>query len=494
MKNLIRISTAVAVTVLVLCFPPIEAEAQPEPNREFRAVWIATVDNIDFPSKKTLTVAEQKAELIRDLDLARNLGFNAVVFQVRPQCDAMYESSIEPWSEFLTGEMGKGQKFDPLRFIIAEAHARGILVHAWFNPYRALHFVAKTVSPNHISKRRPDLVRKYGRYLWLDPTEPEVQEYSLSVVMDVVRRYDIDGVHFDDYFYPYKEKGPDGKDIEFPDDPQWEKYTAGGGKLSRSEWRRRNVDRFIESVGREVRKAKPHVMFGISPFGIWQPMPELGISGFNAYAELYADAKKWLEEGTVDYLAPQLYWETARRAQSFPILFDWWKGRNPKGRHVWPGIASYRIGSTETFTAGEIASQIGLTRKSGETRGSIQFSFKSVRNDMGGIQKKLKEEVFADGAIVPLSEWKPMLPPSAPSVSSRVSDGKILVNWKSDGDRTFWHVVQILDGSGWKESVHPKNTRNMTLPNSGDVKRIVVRAADRLGNLSAPSAVELTGK
>ena len=468
------------------------AFAQPEPTREFRAVWIATVDNIDFPSKKTLTVGEQKTEIIRDLDLARDLGFNAVVFQVRPQCDAMYRSSIEPWSEYLTGEMGKMQDFDPLEFIVGEAHARGILVHAWFNPYRALHPSAKTVSPDHISKRRPDLVRKYGRYLWLDPTEPEVQQYSLSVVLDVVKRYDIDGVHFDDYFYPYKEKDADGKEIEFPDHAQWEKYLSGGGKLTRSEWRRENVNRFIEAVGREVRSLKPHVMYGISPFGIWQPMPELGISGFNAYAELYADAKKWLEDGTVDYLAPQLYWETARRAQSFPILFDWWKGKNPKGRHIWPGIASYRIGSTATFTAGEIVSQIGLTRKSEATRGSIQFSFKSVRNDMGGIQKTLREEVFNRAAIVPRSDWKTVRRLSSPSLRMRKGEETVELSWKARAEGAFWYVVQALDEKGWSESAVPANVTTMSLSRSRGITRVVVRAADRLGNLSEPAAIDLT--
>ncbi|MDQ3799357.1 MAG: family 10 glycosylhydrolase, partial [Acidobacteriota bacterium] len=180
--------TALVAAVRAETAPPVAVQ------REFRAVWIATVDNIDFPTKKNLSVEDQKKELLRNLELARELKLNAVVFQVRPMCDAVYESKIEPWSEFLTGEMGKAQAFDPLRFLIAEAHRRGILVHAWFNPYRAYHPAAKTVSANHISKRRPDLVRKYGKYLWLDPSDPEVQQYSLSVVLDVVRRYDVDGV------------------------------------------------------------------------------------------------------------------------------------------------------------------------------------------------------------------------------------------------------------------------------------------------------------
>lgn len=250
------------------------AQDRPAVEREFRAAWIATVDNIDFPSKKALSIEDQKKELIRDLEIVKELKMNAVIFQVRPMCDALYRSRIEPWSEFLTGEMGKPQAFDPLKFLVAEAHKRGILVHAWFNPYRAYHPAAKTVSGNHISKRRPDLVKKYGKYLWLDPGEKKVQDYSLSVVLDVVRRYDVDGVHFDDYFYPYPERDADRKKIDFPDEVSWEKYVSGGGKLGREDWRRKNVDDFIGAVGRGIKKIRPDVMFGISPFGIWRPVPE----------------------------------------------------------------------------------------------------------------------------------------------------------------------------------------------------------------------------
>ena len=273
----------------------VQAQTLPEVEREFRAVWVATVDNIDFPTAKNLSAEQQKAELIQALELAKSLKLNAVIFQVRPMCDAIYNSKIEPWSEFLTGEMGKSQAFDPLQFLIAEAHRRGILIHAWFNPYRAYHPAAKTVSEKHISKTRPDLVRKYDKYLWLDPSEKEVQNHSLRVVLDVVKRYDVDGVHFDDYFYPYPVKEGDVK-VDFPDDANWEKYKASGGKLTRDDWRRKNVDDFIEAVGREIKKIKPEILYGISPFGVAE----------ENFTNLYADAQKWLREGTVDYFVPQL--------------------------------------------------------------------------------------------------------------------------------------------------------------------------------------------
>jgi uncharacterized lipoprotein YddW (UPF0748 family) len=473
------------LSLLIFLTITVQSQSLPKPERELRAVWIATVDNIDFPTKKTLSVEQQKAELLQDLELAQSLKLNAVIFQVRPQCDALYKSSIEPWSEFLTGEMGKAQSFDPLEFLVAEAHKRAILVHAWFNPYRALHPAAKTVSENHISKRRPDLVRKYGQFLWLDPGDREVQAYSLRVVMDVVRRYDIDGVHFDDYFYPYPEKDASGAEIEFPDDTNWQKYKNLGGKLSRDDWRRKNVSDFIESAGREIKRIKPGILYGVSPFGIWQPIPEKEIAGFNAYAELYADARKWLQDGTVDYLAPQLYWETARKGLSFPVLLEWWKSQNKKKRHIWAGIASYRIGSNENFSAEEIINQIRLTKNSPLTLGAIHFSFKSLRNDLGGIQKLLREKVYAKDALIPSSPW--MKPPKVigPKIKITHDENFVRASWKEQGTgKAFWFVVYVKDKNGWGYSVLPAAKKSIAISADRKVEKIVVTSVDRLGNES----------
>jgi uncharacterized lipoprotein YddW (UPF0748 family) len=472
--------------LLIFMTTTVQSQSLPKPEREFRAAWIATVANIDFPTKKTLSVEQQKTELLQNLELAKSLKLNTVIFQVRPQCDALYKSAIEPWSEFLTGEMGKAQSFDPLEFLVAEAHKRGILLHAWFNPYRALHPAAKTVSANHISKRRPDLVRKYDKYLWLDPSDSEVQSYSLSVIMDVVRRYDIDGVHFDDYFYPYPEKDASGKNIEFPDDANWQKYKSLGGKLSRDDWRRKNVNDFIESVGREIKQIKPGILYGVSPFGIWQPIPEKGIVGLNAYAELYADARKWLQDGTVDYLAPQLYWETALKGQSFPVLLDWWKSQNIKKRHIWPGIAPYRIGSNANFTADEIINQIKLTKGSPQTLGAIHFSFKSLRSDLGGIQKLLREKVYSRDALIPQSAWIKTSKLPAPKVKITRDQNFVRAVWKEQGTRkAFWFVVYTKDKSGWAYSVLPATEKSIALSADRNVEKIVVTSVDRLGNESS---------
>jgi len=258
-------------------------------------------------------VAGQKAELLAILDRAAQLRLNAIIFQVRPACDALYASPIEPWSEYLTGAMGKAPQpfYDPLTFAVEEAHKRGLELHAWFNPYRAAHPSAKSpIASNHISKTKPSLVRRYGKHLWLDPGEKEVQDYSLSVVMDVVRRYDVDGVHFDDYFYPYKES-----EGGFPDDASWKRFGAGG-KLSRDDWRRENVNTFIRRVYETIKAAKPWVKFGVSPFGIWRPGNPSSVQGLDAYQELYADSRKWLQNAWVDYFTPQLYWRIIAPRQS----------------------------------------------------------------------------------------------------------------------------------------------------------------------------------
>ncbi|MGH7975233.1 MAG: glycoside hydrolase family 10 protein, partial [Limisphaerales bacterium] len=234
----------------------------PLPPREFRGAWIATVANIDWPSKPGLPVAQQKAELISLLDRAAQLKLNAVIFQVRSACDAMYASPLEPWSEYLTGTQGKAPQpfYDPLAFAIAEAHKRGLELHAWFNPFRARNFQAKSpAAADHISRTHPELVRKYGGELWLDPGEPAVREHVLRVVMDVVRRYDIDGVQFDDYFYPYPKKNSYGEEMDFPDYATWKKY---GNGLSRDNWRRQNINQFIQTIYQNIKAVKPWVKFG----------------------------------------------------------------------------------------------------------------------------------------------------------------------------------------------------------------------------------------
>lgn len=380
---------AAALLALLASLPA--AAAPPE----FRGVWVATVANIDWPSKPGLPADEQKKQLVALLDKCKDLNLNAVIFQVRPMCDALYESKLEPWSSFLTGTQGKSPGYDPLTLAVEESHKHGLELHVWLNPYRAWSPSAKGApAANHLVKARPDLAKKYGKHHWLNPTHPDVRKHSLAVAVDVVTRYDIDGVHMDDYFYPYPEQDDEKKEIPFPDDDTWEQYQKGGGKLARDDWRRDAVNQFVKELYEQVHAAKPWVKVGISPFGIWRPGHPEGIAGFDQYGKLYADAKLWLNEGWVDYFTPQLYWPIAQEKQSYPKLLDWWMKENAKGRHVWPG--NY----TGKHSAEEIASQVKLTRERAAW-GNVHFSMKSLTGEK---LARLKE-LYAEPAAIPATPW-----------------------------------------------------------------------------------------
>ncbi len=462
----------------------------PDVKREFRGGWIATVGNIDWPSAKTLTPAQQKKELITYLDTLEQLKMNAVILQVRPMADAIFPSKFEPWSEYLTGKQGKAPSpyYDPLQFAVEEAHKRGLELHAWFNPYRAGLSSGKTFAPNHISKTRPDLVRTYGKYLWMDPGEIEVQQHSLNVIMDVVKRYDIDGVHFDDYFYPYKENDAKGKPMDFPDDQSWAKYTKAGGQLKRDDWRRHSVNVFIQRLSQDIKKTKPNVKFGISPFGIWRPGNPAGIAGLDSYSSLYADSRKWLVEGWVDYFAPQLYWDIAAKQQSYPALQTWWVGQNTLKRHIWPGISIARLGPTRPVD--EIRNQILLTQKEPGTSGNIHWSSKTlVRN--AAMAEVLKKDLYKEPAIIPASPWMSRAVPSKPSLNVKRASEDLKVTWNSMASSqkiSVWVVQQRINGK-WSTQVLPPQKRSLAVSRAvaSAPDLVVVRAVNRFGNISEPA-------
>ncbi|MEO6526692.1 MAG: family 10 glycosylhydrolase, partial [Gemmatimonadaceae bacterium] len=266
--------------------------APPLVPRELRAVWVATVDNMDWPSRSGLSTAQQQAELIAILDKLVQLNMNAIVLQVRPAADALYASQDEPWSDVLSGEMGRAPEpfYDPLAFAVTEAHKRGLELHAWINPYRAKNSSTRSVSSNHVSRTQPELVRTYGPFLWLDPGDPKVRDLTTRVALDIVRRYDIDALHMDDYFYPYRESR-NGRELDFPDDATWRRYQQGGGTLARNDWRRENVNLLVRQLNDAVHAVKPWVRFGISPFGIWRPGFPESVRGLDQYSEIYADAR-----------------------------------------------------------------------------------------------------------------------------------------------------------------------------------------------------------
>ena len=433
----------------------------PTVRREFRAAWVATVANIDWPSQPGLPVAEQQAEFLAILASCQELNLNAIVLQVRPSTDALYESMLEPWSSYLTGKMGQAPQpfYDPLEFAVQESHKHGIELHAWFNPYRALHSDRTEVSDDHISKTKPEVVREYGKFLWLDPGEPTATDHTLAVIMDVVNRYDIDGVHMDDYFYPYPIQDEAGNLIPFPDDPSWNRAVASGTTLNRDDWRRENVNLLVKRIHEEVRAAKPWVKFGISPFGIGRPGNPPQIQGFDQYASLYADARLWLASGWVDYFTPQLYWKLGPPQQSFAALLHWWHEQNEAERHLWPGIYTSRLlsASRTSWSTDEIMAQVWATRAQSGAGGNVHFSIKALQRNAAGIADALAQGPYRQPALVPASPW--MKDPHAdtpptPRVSLKESPQTWEISLSHEGDPSPWlWVVRTRHDDQWETEI-----------------------------------------
>ncbi|CAF3963438.1 unnamed protein product [Rotaria sordida] len=373
-------------------------------KEEFRAIWIATVTNIDWPSSKTATPAEQQSELLNILNKVEELNMNAVIFQIRPASDAFYSSSLEPWSFYLTGTQGVAPSpfWDPLAFIINEAHKRNIEVHAWLNPYRARTGGATyELAPTNMAKRFPEYAYPYANNIWMDPGAAVVQQFTVNVTADIVSRYAVDGIHIDDYFYPYS----DG--TEFPDAATYAAYQAQGGKLNKADWRRLNVNNLIQSMYTTMHAIRPKVKFGVSPFGIWKSGTPAGITGLSSYDSLYADSRMWLEQGLVDYMAPQLYWAIDPPAQSYPVLLKWWIEQSTKGRHVYAGNAAYKMAQGAVqWQANEIVRQVNITRSMRDrlALGNIYFSTKEIMRNVKGIQEELAK-LYKQKAIIPKMNW-----------------------------------------------------------------------------------------
>lgn len=464
----------------------------PDLDREFRAVWVATVANIDWPSQPALPVHEQQSELIEIMDRVRLLGMNAIILQIRPTGDAFYASELEPWSYYLTGENGLAPDpiYDPLAFAVEEAQRRGLDLHVWFNPYRAGHPTASnTLAENNVLNQYPDAVHDYGTQRWMDPGAPEIADHSFNVIMDVVERYDIDGVHMDDYFYPYAIRDADGNTVAFPDSATYAQYGDG---LERADWRRRNVDRFIERVYAGIKERKPWVLFGLSPFGIWRPGHPEGITGFDQYEGLYADARKWLRNGWVDYYTPQLYWSLDSAGQPYGPLLDWWIGENVENRHIWPGNAIYRAdpGPNKTWPAEEVVNQIARTRATSKASGNVLFSMQALRPDDQILPDSLLLTVYEQEAIPPATTWLDGSRPGQPAVEARYLAGRPHVAIAPGDEESVrrW-AVQILRDRQWTTRTLPASTRTISPEWLTAADAVAVRAVSRLGLISEPCLV-----
>ncbi len=419
------------------------------PKRQLRGVWIATVHNSDWPSKPGLTPARQRAEYVTILDNAVKRRLNAVFVQVRPESDALYRSSLEPWSKYLTGSAGRDPGWDPLPFLISEAHKRGLEFHAWFNPYRAAYETDVSALPaRHPARVHPDWTVKHEGRLYYNPGLPQVRDWVTKVVTDVVRRYDVDGVHFDDYFYPYP-----GNGTRFADAATHAKYGKG---VKLADWRRDNVNELVAQVSRAVHGTKAYVKFGISPFGIWRNKSDdpkgSATNGMSAYDAIYADAKAWIKAGSVDYLIPQLYWPRGFAAADYDALVPWW-AEAVRGTDVdlYIGQALYRVGTKDTpawTKPAEMPSHLTVNRRYPEVKGDVYFSAAGLAANPLGVLDRIVKNHYAQPALLPLIKGLPSGPPAAPA-NLKASSGTL--TWAAAPGARAYAVYRIGAGKGGKK-------------------------------------------
>lgn len=433
-------------------------------KHEMRAIWIATVENIDWPSAKGLSTDQQKQEMIELLDQVKAYNMNTVVFQVRPDADALYKSELEPWSEWLSGKQGvqPDPYYDPLEFAISECRKRGIDVHVWLNPYRAIQNIEKTVAaPNHVANTHPEWMLIYGNKKYFDPGITEVRNHVARVVADLVRRYDIDAIHFDDYFYPYRIAKQ-----EFPDQNSFSAYPNGFAPDKKDDWRRNNVDLIIKQLHDTIKSIKPAVEFGISPFGVWKnnttdPAGSATKAGVTNYDDLYADILLWQKNRWIDYVTPQLYWYIGKTVADYAILTDWWS-KNAYGCQVYIGQAPFLINEKSKETAwqssDEIIKQMRLNRSYPNIGGSMFFSAKSLKKNPLGVKEKLLNEMYKYPALTPEN---PRVVAAKPAVPEKAVITKIhrtyQLSWEKGTNNRMFVVYRL----GKKDKLNLENPANI---------------------------------
>jgi uncharacterized lipoprotein YddW (UPF0748 family) len=466
--------------LLVGCTFSLSGITQLPRNFEFRAVWVATVDNIDWPSSKNLSVEEQKEEFIKLLDMHQQNGMNAVIVQVRPAGDAIYPSKYEPWSEYLTGQQGKAPSpfYDPLEF------------HAWLNPYRAVfNMRTSSIAPTHLTQVHPEWFLVYGGKKYFNPALPEVRQHTVNVVKDILTRYDIDAIHMDDYFYPYRIAGK-----EFPDQQSYLQYGKG---MNKENWRRSNCDSIIKLLYETIRSTNPRVKFGISPFGIWRnksqdPMGSDTKGGQTNYDDLYADILLWLEKGWIDYVVPQLYWERGHKLADYDTLLDWWN-QHTYGRQLFIGHGFYRAGSNPAWRrADEIPKQIEALRNYKTTQGSVYFNSKVFEKNPLGWNDSLKNNYYYFPALVPPMHWIDNAIPAEPTVTKMQNGLLELTNNGAERIKSFGVFVLDpgvdvkLENAQLVQVIVTDKTAHFDLGNVPDIegKRVCVASIDRNNNVS----------
>ncbi|KQX68173.1 family 10 glycosylhydrolase [Paenibacillus sp. Root444D2] len=418
------------------------------PKSELRAAWIATVDNIDWPDKGVTDPEQQKRDFTKLLEPLQTTGINAVIVQVKPTADSFYPSQFGPWSEWLTGVQGKDPGYNPLAFMLDEVHKRNMEFHAWFNPYRiSLQDRLDNLVPDHPARQHPDWVVSYGGKLYFNPGIPEAKQFIMDGIMEVVKNYDIDAVHFDDYFYPYPISG-----VDFPDQDAFQKY--GAGFASKADWRRNNVNSFVQEIGARIKQEKSYVKFGISPFGIWKNKGEdpagSDTNGLSSYDAIYADSKKWVDQQWIDYITPQIYWYMGYSPAAYDKLIEWWNGAVAgKNVHLYSGQATYRIGSNDPgwLNPNEMPDQVSYNRNFGNVKGSIFFSAKWLPANPLGFTDRLKTDLYRYPALVPAMPWLDHQAPSSPVLASAISKPSgVELTWANGTADAAYYVVYRFEG------------------------------------------------
>ncbi len=487
-QALVYLSAAPKIASAYLIVPPTPkpstvSSVQVNHRREFRGAWVASVWNSDWPSKAGLSVSQQQAELVEITKQLQALNFNALILQIRPEGDAVYSSTIEPWSAWITGTQGKAPNpfYDPLEFAIAECHKRNLELHAWFNPYRAKTSIKGTPNVHpHLAITNPEVIYEWGNQLWIEPGAKLVQDRAYNVIMDVVRRYDIDAIHLDDYFYPYPIEGK-----SFPDHRTYAAYTAAGGKLGLEDWRRENVNQMVQRLSQGIKALKSHVKFGISPFGIYRPGQPAGIVGLDAYSVLYADSKKWLQQGWVDYLAPQLYWRTDQPKQSYEALLKWWTEVNSRQRHIYAGNNIAQLDGKD-WKKEEIDKQIQISRnlEKNLSLGNIFYSMISLKENRQGLADHLDNSLYAQPALAPSMSWQDRTPPAQPR-ELQVTNRKL--NWQPGDNKPVrsWTLYRQSSNNWQIQRILSAGTNFATV----EPGTYAVCAVDRLGNESLGTVI-----
>jgi len=438
------------------------------PKREMRGVWIATVANIDWPSRQGLSVERQKAEMIRILDEFYRNNINTVVFQIRPNADALFDSPHEPWSAWLTGQQGRAPEpfFDPLQFVIDEARKRFMTVHVWLNPYRVnrANLVAR-MHPDHLFFRQPELFVRYGNQYYFNPGLDETRAFLNKIVRDIVERYDIDAIHLDDYFYPYPLRGH-----TFDDQATFEQFPRGFESHQKHEWRRNNVNMIIAELQETIKSVKPWVEFGISPFGIWRnrssdPRGSDTRGGIENYDDLFADILKWLREGSIDYVVPQLYWNIGYDRACYATLVRWW-AENAYGQNLYIGLGVYKMGDRNQpkawNTGNEIVRQLEYNAKIPGVDGVMFFNTSHFLSNRFGLNDSLQTNFFRYPALVPINRNIAGLPAKTPQHFNIVQDEhNSILFWERIeqpvGYELAFYIVYAFAGSEVGDLNNPAN-------------------------------------